>query len=384
MDWQDIVGGALAAGATGDPFAWSRNKLEQAFKQFQMQKMTNDLEMQREMHGMEKQKLDILLKQKQREDELENNPIGGILKVFGIEPPEGSEGVTLGQAKYAAPVAQLFQKESPEYKEMTTTEKPSILTTKGKGAGTVKELPMGRKPDKESFEVFEDGKGNMQYLAKGSEIPQGWKPYKPPSTSVNVGVNVGSKGMTEVAKTMGETIVKERADVQQAADSLQTLQDAKKLLKSGMITGAGAEYILAFGKGLQQIGINYARDPITNTQAYAAIMGKQVGTIIKQFGSGTGLSDADREYAEKIVGGKITLTREAIEKIMAINDKAYRNVIRNYNKRAKEVMNKPEAKELPYNLIVEEPSSKTVVKQFYSKSTGKTKYVYEDGTEEIK
>src|SRR5690606_34861800 len=99
---------------------------------------------------------------------------------------------------------------------------------------------------------------------------------------------------------------------------LQTLQDAKKLLKSGTITGAGAEYILAFGKGLQQIGINYARDPIANTQAYAAIMGKQVGTIIKQFGSGTGLSDADREYAEKIVGGKITLTQEAIEKIMAI------------------------------------------------------------------
>jgi len=84
-------------------------------------------------------------------------------------------------------------------------------------------------------------------------------------------------------------------------------------------------------------------------------MGKQVGTIIKQFGSGTGLSDADREYAEKIVGGKITLTEEAIRKIISINKRAYQNVIRNYNKRAKQVMEKPEAKELPYNLLVEEP-----------------------------
>lgn len=355
MGWQDVIGSVLTAGATGDPMAFSRHKLEQAYKQFQMQKMTDELEMQREMHGIEKQKLDILLKQKKREEDLDNSPVAGILKVFGIEPPEGSEGVTLGQAKYAAPVAQLFQKESPEYKEMTTTEKPSILTTKGKGAGTVKELPMGRKPDKESFEVFEDGKGNMRYLAKGSEIPQGWKPYKPPSTSVNVGVNVGSKGMTEVAKTMGETIVKERADVQQVADSFQGLREAEKLLNSGVITGTGAEYILGAGKALQQVGFNFAKDPVANTQAFVASMGKQVGTIIKQFGSGTGLSDADREYAEKIVGGKITLTEEAIRKIISINKRAYQNVIRNYNKRAKQVMEKPEAKELPYNLLVEEP-----------------------------
>jgi len=56
MGWQDILGGALTGFSTGDPMAWQRNKLEQAFKQFQMQKMTNDLEMQREMHGIEKQK----------------------------------------------------------------------------------------------------------------------------------------------------------------------------------------------------------------------------------------------------------------------------------------------------------------------------------------
>jgi hypothetical protein len=175
-----------------------------------------------------------------------------------------------------------------------------------------------------------------------------------------VGVNVGSKGMTEVAKTMGETIVKERADVQQAADSFQGLREAEKLLNSGVITGTGAEYILGAGKALQQVGFNFAKDPVANTQAFVASMGKQVGTIIKQFGSGTGLSDADREYAEKMVGGKITLTEEAIRKIISINKRAYQNVIRNYNKRAKQVMEKPEAKELPYNLLVEEPGIKTI------------------------
>jgi hypothetical protein len=357
MNWQDAIGSVLTAGATGNPMAFGQNKLEQAFKQFQMQKMTNDLEMQREMHGMEKQKLDILLKQKQREDELENNPIGGILKVFGIEPPEGSEGVTLGQAKYAAPVAQLFQKESPEYKEMTTTEKPSILTTKGKGAGTVKELPMGRKPDKEAYgELFTDGKGNFQHFSKSEPAPAGWRPYeKPPSTKVDVRVDVGQKGMTKLAEEQGKEIVQERKAVEDAALAIQNLQGAKALLKKNMITGYGAETVLNIGRGLHQMGIRLADDPVSNTQAYQAIMAKETGRIIKMFGSGTGLSDADREYAEKAAAGKITLTRESLKKIVDINEKAYRNVIKNYNKKAKQVMDRPDSKDLPYDLLVQEP-----------------------------
>ena len=143
MDWQDIVGGALAAGATGDPFAWSRNKLEQAFKQFQMQKMTNDLEMQREMHGMEKQKLDILLKQKQREEELENHPVSGILAALGHKVPEGAENVTVGQAKYAAPIAQIFQKEQDEFAPI-----PGTTALFGKKSGKVKETGLEGKPEK--------------------------------------------------------------------------------------------------------------------------------------------------------------------------------------------------------------------------------------------
>ena len=344
MGWQDVIGSMLVAGATGDPMAFQRNKLEQAYKQFQMQKMTDELEMQREMHGIEKQKLDILLKQKKREEDLDNSPITGILKVFGITPPEGAENVTVGQAKYAAPIADIFRKQE---------KKP--LAIGGKGVyeeGEFKEAPWA---DKEAFETFADPSGEVHWIAKGSDIPPGWKPYRPPSANVSVGVNVGGKVMTEVAKTMGETIVKVRADVQQAADSFQGLREAEKLLNSGVITGTGAEYILGAGKALQQVGFNFAKDSVANTQAFVASMGKQVGTIIKQFGSGTGLSDANREYAEKIVGGKITLTEEAIRKIISINKRAYQNVIRNYNKRAKQVMEKPEAKELPYNLLVEEP-----------------------------
>ena len=77
-------------------------------------------------------------------------------------------------------------------------------------------------------------------------------------------------------------------------------------------------------------------------------MAQNVGRIIKQFGAGTGLSNADREYAEKMAGGKITLDRKAIERILDINERAARNVITLHNKRASEVKsNIPLTVEIP-------------------------------------
>jgi hypothetical protein len=61
-------------------------------------------------------------------------------------------------------------------------------------------------------------------------------------------------------------------------------------------------------------------------------MAQNVGKIIKQFGAGTGLSDADRQYAEKMAGGKITLDVKALNKILDINERAARNVITRHNK----------------------------------------------------
>jgi hypothetical protein len=61
-------------------------------------------------------------------------------------------------------------------------------------------------------------------------------------------------------------------------------------------------------------------------------MGANVGRIIKQFGAGTGLSDADRDYAAQMAGGKINLTEAALRKILDINDKAANRVIDLHNR----------------------------------------------------
>lgn len=170
----------------------------------------------------------------------------------------------------------------------------------------------------------------------------------------SVNVEVGEKSMTELGKEMSKDLVAERKDVQGAVASLENMKAAEDLLNSGMITGAGAEFLTNAGNLLaSRLGFKAAEDPVANTQAFAATMGNQVGQIIKQFGSGTGLSDADREYAEKIVGGKITLNEKAIRRLLAINKKAYSNVIKRFNKKAEQAMKKPGSEQLPYDLRID-------------------------------
>jgi hypothetical protein len=159
--------------------------------------------------------------------------------------------------------------------------------------------------------------------------------------------------MTTLAGEMSKDLVEERKDVIGAVKAMNNIREAEKLINSGMITGTGAEFMVNMGNLLSsRLGMKFAEDPVANSQAYAATMGNQVGQIIKQFGSGTGLSDADREYAEKIVGGKITLNEKAIRRLIAINKKAFSSVIKSYNSRAEQAMQRPGAAGLPYDLRI--------------------------------
>lgn len=121
---------------------------------------------------------------------------------------------------------------------------------------------------------------------------------------------------------------------QGAATIIETNQTGRNILNSGAITGTGANFLVGFNNALKQAGIDagYA-DAAANSQAYAAAMGANVGQLIKQFGAGTGLSDADREFAMQMAGGKITLTEQALRKILDINDKAAGKVIDTHNRK---------------------------------------------------
>jgi hypothetical protein len=138
---------------------------------------------------------------------------------------------------------------------------------------------------------------------------------------------------TGLGKGQADRILANQVVAQDAAAILETNQVGRDLLKSGAIVGTGADFFVGFNNALKQAGIDFGyADAAANSQAYAAAMGANVGRIIKQFGAGTGLSDADRDYAAQMAGGKINLTEAALRKILDINDKAANRVIDLHNK----------------------------------------------------
>ena len=139
---------------------------------------------------------------------------------------------------------------------------------------------------------------------------------------------------SKLGEKQAEAIVKSREAADDAVEILNTVAQGRQLLNSGTITGFGADWIVGAGQALGRIGFDTG-EAVSNTQAFASTMAQNVGKLIKQFGSGTGLSDADREYAEKMAGGRITLEEKSIRKILDINERAARNVIRRHNQRVK-------------------------------------------------
>jgi len=112
-----------------------------------------------------------------------------------------------------------------------------------------------------------------------------------------------------------------------ARETLSTIQALKPLAENpNFITGIGSDYILGVGRLL---GI----DGVEETQAYFAGMGQIVAERIKAFGSGTGLSDKDREFAEKIAGASNTIEKNSILRIIKLNEESAKRVIDAYNER---------------------------------------------------
>lgn len=167
-------------------------------------------------------------------------------------------------------------------------------------------------------------------------------------------------------------IMESQTAAQGAAQILQTNDVGRSLLKSGAITGAGADFFVGLNKALKQANIDFGyADAATNSQAYGAAMAANTGQLIKQFGAGTAISDADRAYATKAAAGEITMDEAAIRKVLDINDRAARNVINRHNKSVKGIKT---------NVPLEVEIPRTVTRT--GTSNGKKVIEYSDGSVE--
>jgi len=160
----------------------------------------------------------------------------------------------------------------------------------------------------------------------------------------------------ELGKLQAQEIGTRKTAAQAAAKTLFTMQNVSTTLSQGVITGQFANFKLGFGKLLSEVGINFAEDAVANTEKFMAAQGTATADLLASgaFGSGTGLSDNDLKFAEKIVAGDITLDEQGIFQILELNERMAQEVIRLYNLDIGE--NKEIAKVSKIPLAVKAPS----------------------------
>lgn len=166
-------------------------------------------------------------------------------------------------------------------------------------------------------------------------------------TVVNQMGTVPSPFAEQLGKEAAKAFSAQGEDARTASISLNALNESANLLNSGkIITGAAGDFRLAFTKALA-LGGFIGTENIEATEAFFANQGRQVAQVIKAFGSGTGLSDKDREYAEKIAGGQIGLDETSLRRLVSLGQKYSTEGINQYNKRVENIVEgNPEFKDV--------------------------------------
>jgi hypothetical protein len=162
---------------------------------------------------------------------------------------------------------------------------------------------------------------------------QGAADAQPQRMGFAAGQSTAQRTAAEVnPKLQLETLQKSYDDTLKANDSLQYIDVARKAVNNGTTAGILANPALMAARVGTAFGIT---DPkyASNPQVFMAMAGRQTMSVIKNLGSGSGISDADREYAAKAMGGDIRLDKDSINRLLDINERAVKRSVELHNTR---------------------------------------------------
>jgi hypothetical protein len=118
---------------------------------------------------------------------------------------------------------------------------------------------------------------------------------------------------------------------------LEINANSRSLMEEGIITGAGANFLLGMASIGVQLGLvpQGIEDDLIATQTFMAERGKQVLALLGSgdVGAGTGISDKDVQFMKEVAGQQITLNKETLSRIMRIEEQVARATIAKSNSR---------------------------------------------------
>ena len=207
------------------------------------------------------------------------------------------------------------------------------------------------------------GKGNGHW-ASGSELPPGYDGKNPIWIGEDGPKAVGSGGTTinnvanPIVKGVGEQFSDSIEKAKTAVGTIRSINAAREQLDApgGIMTGLGANAQLDFKKAATLFGADPAQ--VTNTESFRAAIKPIVLSNVKALGAGNAISNADREFVEKAVGGDINLDESSIRRILDINERAARYTIENHNKTAEKMLKStPELNSMAPLITVDMPEA---------------------------
>lgn len=161
------------------------------------------------------------------------------------------------------------------------------------------------------------------------------------ATNVNQVVNAEKEYGKAFSSGIAKDDISYRDSATKAPDLAARANSIKKVLASGKVyTGTGADYKLVLGKALGLIGASDA-ETVTNTETLATNLAQNTLDSIKAsgLGAGNGFSNADRDFLEKAVGGKISLEATTINRLANLAHKAASQSAKRWNDRVKMIPN---------------------------------------------
>jgi hypothetical protein len=139
---------------------------------------------------------------------------------------------------------------------------------------------------------------------------------------------------TMAEKIMGEGVSRLSDGLDAANKAVTSVESIDTSLENidNMYSGYGATFRMDVARAARVAGIDISdANQIEDTQEYASLAGARVADYITNLGAGTGLSDKDREFAEKVVAGDIGMSTGAMRRLLTTIRKQNVRTINQYN-----------------------------------------------------
>ena len=183
----------------------------------------------------------------------------------------------------------------------------SLARIEGARAGAVASVEAPYK-----FEDYTDDQGRPVRAAQSTMAGRSFAGQTPAEREYST---AAGKDAAEREKGLREAV---------AADDkiMPLIADMKALLDSGnVVTGFGANEKLLALRAAAAIGDKRAQESVAATETYQNLTKRQVLPIVKQLGSGNGITDADRKFTSEVVAGNIELNEKTMRRVIEIAER---------------------------------------------------------------